>query len=118
MVAFLIDTGSSVTTIMDRDRERLGLDWNRLDKTERPLTGIGGTVDTRLVKDGTLIFRSRSGETVRSRLPIHVVKHETARLDSRAKEPVLQLPSLLGRDVIERYKLVYEKRKNQVYLEG
>ena len=60
-VAFLVDTGASVTTIMDRDRDRLGIDWDRLDKTKRPLSGIGGTVDTRIIRDGILLFKTDTG---------------------------------------------------------
>jgi len=115
--AFLVDTGASVTTIMDRDRDRLGIEWNRLDKTKRPLSGIGGTVDTRIIRDGILLFKTDTGGTVRERLQVHVAKHETARMDRHGRELVLQLPSLLGRDIIERYRLIYDKSKNTVYLE-
>jgi hypothetical protein len=115
-VAFLVDTGASVTTIMDRDRDRLGIDWTRLDKTKRPLSGIGGTVDTRTM-DGILLFKSDTGGTVQERLQIHVAKHDTARMDRHGRERVLQLPSLLGRDIIERYRLIYDKSKTAVYLE-
>ena len=116
-VAFLIDTGASVTILMDRDRERLGLDWNKLDRTNRTLTGIGGTVDTRIIKDGTLLFRTESEQVVRERLPIHVAKHDNSSMDRHGNERVLLLPSLLGRDIIERYRLVYDKSSSLVYLE-
>jgi hypothetical protein len=116
-VAFLVDTGASVTTIMDRDRDRLGIDWNRLDKTKRPLSGIGGTVDTRIIRDGILLFKTDTGGTVRERLQVHVAKHDSARMDRHGRERVLQLPWLLGRDMIERYGLIYDKSKSTVYLE-
>jgi len=77
--AFLVDTGASVTTIMDRDRDRLGIDWNRLDKKKRPLSGIGGTVDTRIIRDGILLFKTDTGGTVRERLQVYVARHDTAR---------------------------------------
>jgi hypothetical protein len=102
---------------MDRDRDRLGIDWSRLDKTRRPLSGIGGTVDTRIIRDGILLFKSDIGGTGRERLQIHVAKHDTARLDRHGRERVLQLPSLLGRDIIERYRLTYDISKTTVYLE-
>jgi hypothetical protein len=116
-IAFLVDTGASVTTVMDRDRERLGVEWNRLGATNRPLSGVGGTVDTRLITDGLLVFKAASGQMVKEKLVVHVARHDIAHLDSRGRELVLQLPSLLGRDVIERYRLIYDKRKSQVYLE-
>jgi hypothetical protein len=116
-VSFLIDTGSSVTTILDRDRERLGLGWNKLAKTSKTLTGIGGTIDTRVISDGLLFFRTMTGDMIREKVDVYVAKHDMTRLDRRTEERILQLPSLLGRDLIERYRLVYDKSRSQVYLE-
>ena len=116
-LAFLIDTGASATTILDPDLERLGIDWNSLVKAPRPLGGIGGTVETRLIDDGRLLFKTGSGETVMEKLTIHVAKHDPARLDRPGKELVMQLPCLLGRDILQRYRFVYDKPRKQVYLE-
>ena len=116
-IAFLIDTGASVTTILDPDRERLGILWDRLDKAPRPLGGIGGTVETRLIQDGRLFFKAGSGEAVVEKVTVHVAKHDLARLDEREKKLVMQLPSLLGRDVLERYRFIYDRPRNRVYLE-
>ena len=86
---------------MDRDRDRLGIDWNRLDKAKRPLSGIGGTVDTRIIRDGILLFKTDTGGTVRERLRVHIAKHDTARMDRHGRELVLQPPSLV-RAVLRR----------------
>ena len=116
-IAFMIDTGSSVTTIVDRDRERLGINWNNLETTNRPLAGIGGTVDTRIIKHATLAFKTESEKIVQEKLSIHVARHDLAGLDRRGIERVLQLPSLLGRDMIERYRLVYDKSRRLIFLD-
>jgi hypothetical protein len=75
-LSFLIDTGASATTILDPDLKRLGIDWNSLTKAPRPLGGIGGTVETRLINDGRLFFRTGSGETVAEKLTIYAAKHD------------------------------------------
>ncbi len=116
-LSFLIDTGASVTTILDPDLKRLGVIWNNLATAPRPLGGIGGTVDTRLIEDGRLLFKTGSGETVTERVQIHVAKHEQARLDTSGRQLVMQLPSLLGRDILQRYRVVYDRPREQVYLE-
>ncbi len=116
-LAFLIDTGASATTILDPDSERLGIDWNNLAKARRPLGGIGGTVETRLIDDGRLFFKTGSGETVVEKLTIHVARHDQAHLDRPGKELVMQLPCLLGRDILQRYRVVYDGPRKQVYLE-
>ena len=116
-LAFLIDTGASVTTILDSDLVKLGLDWNGLPKAPRPLGGIGGTVETRLLESSRLLLKTGSGEDVAERPTVHVAKHDLSRLDTRGKELVAQLPSLLGRDVLERYRFVYDRSRRQVFLE-
>ncbi len=116
-LSFLIDTGASATTILDPDLERLGIDWNNLAKAPRPLGGIGGTVETRLIDDGRLLFKTGLGQTVTEKLTIHVARHDQANLDKPGKQLVMQLPCLLGRDILQRYKVVYDRPRRQVYLE-
>jgi hypothetical protein len=116
-LSFLIDTGASATTILDPDLERLGINWNNLAKAPRPLGGIGGTVETRLIEDGRLLFTTGSGETAVEKLTIHVAKHDQARLDRPGKQLVMQLPCLLGRDILQHYRVVYDRPRRQVYLE-
>lgn len=48
---------------------------------------------------------------------IHVAKHDLARLDVPGRELVMELPCLLGRDVLERYRFVYDRPGKQVHLE-
>jgi hypothetical protein len=116
-ISFLIDTGASATTILDPDLVRLGIDWNSLAKAPRPLGGIGGTVETRLINDGRLLFKTGSGETVTEKLTIYVAKHDQAGLDKASRQLVMQLPCLLGRDILQRYRFVYDRTRQQVYLE-
>ncbi len=60
-VAFLIDTGASVTTLLWADVIRLGIDVERLEGRERELTGIGGTVRTKLAP-AVIRFTEEGGE--------------------------------------------------------
>ena len=116
-LVFLMDSGASVTTVLDPDLVRLGIDWKRLVKAPRPLGGIGGTVETRLIEDGRLFFKTGSGETVIEKLTIHVARHDLTHLDRPGRELVMQLPCLLGRDILGRYRFVYDRPRNQIYLE-
>jgi len=88
-----------------------------LAKAPRPLGGIGGTVETRLIDDGRLLFKTGLGQTVTEKLTIHVARHDQANLDKPGKQLVMQLPCLLGRDILQRYKVVYDRPRRQVYLE-
>ena len=104
----LIDTGASTTVVLDRDLRRLGVEWTRLSGPEGQLTGMGGTVHTRLIEDAKLIFKSA----------VHAARHDLSRLGPEMRKSVMLLPSLLGRDIIERYKFVYDSPRNKVYLEN
>ncbi len=108
-VRLLIDTGASTTVILDRDLRRLGIDWDRLTKLEGQLAGIGGSVQTRLIEDGRLYFRTASGEFITVRSPVHVARHDLKTLGREARRMVMLLPSLLGRDIIEKYRFVFDR---------
>ena len=113
----LIDTGASTTVVLDRDLRRLGVEWTRFSKPEGQLTGIGGTVHTRLIEDAKLIFKSASGEFTTLASAVHAARHDLRGLGPEMRRSVMLLPSLLGRDIIERYKLVYDSPRDKVYLE-
>jgi hypothetical protein len=113
----MIDTGASATIILDRDVERLGLDWDRLSRADHQLGGIGGSVETRIIPDGTLSFTTTSGNLIRERSKIYFARHDLRAASRIVRRSIMFMPSLLGRDLIERYRLVYDKSRSQVYLE-
>jgi hypothetical protein len=105
----LVDTGASNTIIMWRDVERLGIDVSKL-KPEREFSGIGGLIEAKLILS-TLIFRSESGQSVKEEAEAHVVT-------STCPHPRLKLlPSILGRDIINRYALNYKFETRETFLE-
>ena len=114
---FMIDTGASATIILDRDVERFGLDWDALAHSDHQLGGIGGSVETRIIPDESLSFTATSGKTVREKLRIYVARHDFKTVSRRIRRSIMFIPSLLGRDVIEKYRFVYDKSRSQVYLE-
>jgi hypothetical protein len=105
----LVDTGASNTIIMWRDVERLGIDVSKL-KPEREFSGIGGLIEAKPILS-TLIFRSESGQPVKEEVEAHVVT-------STCPHPRLKLlPSILGRDIINRYALNYKFENRETSLE-
>ncbi len=115
-VSFLIDAEASATVLLDRDVKRLSLDWEKLGR-EAQLAGIGGSVETRLIRDGRLSFQTSSPRTVTERVVIFAARHDPKIMDGRARRLVLRMPSLLGRDILERYRVVYDGPKARVFLE-
>jgi hypothetical protein len=114
-VTFLVDTGASRTTILDKDALRLGIVYDKLPKSKSPLLGIGGSISCFIIADSVLIFRSSKRDT-KVRLPIFIAKHPLERMDIHLKTQILRLPSLLGRDIINKYKLIFNFPKRSINL--
>ena len=76
------DTGSSVTIIFDKDIELLGIDVRKLRKAERNVGGVGGMVDTYVIEDAELLFRTDDRKIRVEKLRLFVGKHDLAKLSS------------------------------------
>lgn len=64
-IVFLIDTGASRTNILDGDAIRLGIDYSKLQRHEEGTTGIGGVVDTHIMPEVKLLFRTFTGDIMK-----------------------------------------------------
>ena len=107
----LIDTGASRTTILDKDAIRLRLNFDKLEKLSDGTLGIGGTVDTYILKDIKLIFRTEDKKSHTENLErIYVLKHP------HPDEKTMRIPSILGRDILNKHALVYDKRQEKAYI--
>ena len=113
-VEFLIDTGASRTTILDNDAIRLGIDCGKLQRFEPGMAGIGGVVDTFIIPDVKLLFRTKNGFHGEELKEIFVLRH-TIR-EREIEERIRRLPSLLGRDVLNKYGLVLLKSDGLVVI--
>lgn len=110
-IEFLVDTGATRTTLLDKDAIFLGLDYSNLKKYNQNVSGIGGSVETFIIDDATLILGSKQ-----IHLSIFVVRHALGNLNKEDKIKILRIPSLLGRDVINRFRLVFDKQENNLFL--
>ncbi|MCC5997572.1 MAG: aspartyl protease family protein [Thermofilum sp.] len=116
-IYFLIDTGASTTVLLDKDVNFLGIDVRRLKRAERDIGGIGGLISTYVVEDASLFFRAEDGGVVEEKLQLLVGRHDLSGLSYIERALIMRLPSLLGRDVIYRFKLVCDRYHNEVFLE-
>ena len=60
-IDFLLDTGASNVIISDRDADYLRIDYSKIKKLEKGIFGIGGEVDTYLLNNIKLIFKTIEG---------------------------------------------------------
>lgn len=104
-VEFLVDTGAHRTCLHPRDAIALGMDLTKLDYTE-PSWGIGGAAHYSPQDAYVLFFHG----------DIQVEKVEV--LVAQPTNDNLGLPSLLGRDIINRWTMVYAPRSSQLRFEA
>ncbi len=111
-VKLLIDTGASATHILDSDAKRLKIDFSQITQLKHGTTGIGGVVDTFVLPSVKLYFRTAEGVHEESFQEIFVLRHQPKNPEEEAR--IRTLPSLLGRDFLNRYELVLDRRKDRV----
>ncbi len=111
----LVDTGASATALLDRDAFRVfGSGIEKLEKAVRNLIGIGGYAETYVVKNVVLELIDAVNPSVRVRFNmsrIYVVTH-LKKFRGEEWKRLIQLPSLLGRDILKHAKLLIDSRRN------
>lgn len=93
----IVDTGASITSISKKDGETIGLDYSALPMYGQ-MSGIGGTVDSYQLTGISLLFRDTKSSYHVERLPFIVAVSGSD----------LGLPSLLGADVLRKYKTCFD----------
>ena len=108
-MAFLIDTGASHSFISYKDAEIIGLDFDKLRKS-RPALGIGGVIETYVLDDMQLLFRSEQEGL------FHVRDMRELAVLSKPLHK-LAIPSSLGLDFLgDQYSLEYDAKRKTVSL--
>ncbi|MGQ9469445.1 MAG: hypothetical protein ACUVTD_06430 [Nitrososphaerales archaeon] len=113
-----IDTGASSTIILDKDARYLGLDIKSLKKAKRKIGGIGGLIDTYFINNAVMIFKTEEGMIYEERLNLLVGVHKLNKLTEEERRLIMRFPSLLGRNVLRKFRLVYDERFNEVFVES
>ena len=109
-ILFLIDTGTDSTCLHPRDIGNLRIDYRRLAESSlRSSGGIGGNVGY-YVEPAWLMFIENTGQMRFCELEVHICE--------MTDEPAMRgLPSLLGRDFLNRCSVHLDSSQNRVSLE-
>jgi Aspartyl protease len=95
----IVDTGASITSISTKDGSTIGLDYPHLTKLN-DMIGVGGKVESYELSGISLLFRDTRSSYHVERLPSIVA----------LRGPDLGLPSLLGADILRKYKVYFDGR--------
>lgn len=100
-VSFLMDTGADSSVLMPSDAKNLGIPYDRLEGNHE-CGGIGGTVRS-FVERAILVFTS----------PNRMLYGYDLELDIMPGDPGMEdVPSLLGRDILDRWRIIYDPLKS------
>jgi hypothetical protein len=106
-ITFVIDTGADRTLILPAHYEPYAYTDFRHYELDYP-GGFGGSIEVRRVLPTLLHFRQDDGQFVRVTAEVEV---------ARPNAGLRGYPSVLGRDVVDLYRLVVDKPAGHVYLE-
>ena len=96
-VSFLMDTGADTSVLMPSDAKNLGVPYNLLEG-HRECGGIGGTVHS-FIERAILVFADPARTLYGYDLEMDIMPYDAEREE---------FPSLLGRDVLDRWRIVYD----------
>ena len=103
-VSFVFDTGADFTLLMPADAATMGIDYDQL-KNPGSSFGIGGPAMVYL-EPAHVAFISADGDRLYGFDIQLYVQHPST--------PAMHVPSLLGRDIIDRLRTTYDKSKNEL----
>ena len=100
-IPFLLDTGADTTFLMAEDAIRMGVDFGKLALSPSLGSGVGGYIR---------IYHADASITFADRENLYVYRAELA--IAEPGEHNRGLPSLLGRDILNRWRLRYDAPAN------
>ena len=96
-VSFIFDTGAGTSLLMPLDGQRMGIGYGRFQKEETSL-GIGGTSEN-YIESAYFAFVGDEA----------LYGYEVELRVCKPSADLMIIPSLLGRDIIDRWRVTYDK---------
>ena len=96
-VSFIFDTGADTSLLMPLDAQRMGIDYAMFE-TKASTLGIGGVAEN-FIESAYLAFVGDEA-LYGYGIDLHICK---------PAEELMTIPSLLGRDIVDRWRVTYDK---------
>ena len=104
-VSFVFDTGADTSLLMPLDTQRMGID-HAMFENEASTLGIGGASEN-FVESAYLAFVGDDA-LYGYEIELHICK---------PADELMTLPSLLGRDIIDRWRVTYDRSASDLLAE-
>ena len=108
MVSFLVDTGADLTTLMPKDAFRLGINYSLLRNPDQA-EGVGGSA--KCYQEAAVISLFDEDDEQREHNVILDI------LEPDPRRPTMRLPSLLGRDIINDYRMIFDAHGSRLHFD-
>ena len=105
-IHLLLDTGADTTVLMANDAARMGIDFRNVAPSSRLASGVGGSIRLHQVSASITFSDAENLYVYRAELAI-----------AEPGEHNRGLPSLLGRDILNRWRLRYDAPANALEAE-
>lgn len=103
-VDFLLDTGTDDTVLMPGDARRLKIDYKKIARTDTSIGSAGFTLD-RIVR-AVVIVPEEDVATYLYEIDLRLPEFDPK------KPEMLKPPSLLGRDIMSRWRTTFDGRRS------
>ncbi|MYJ75023.1 MAG: hypothetical protein F4089_07905 [Gammaproteobacteria bacterium] len=106
-MSFIFDTGADSSVLMPADAATLGVDYDLLSNPFKSF-GIGGSAPT-YIERARLAFADDNGRTLYG--------YDIPLLTHHPPADAMRVPSLLGRNIIDRWRVTYDKSVSELVAE-
>ncbi len=106
-VAFMVDTGADTSMLGASDAQDAGVDFTRLSRRSTAVS-ISGLAHPYLEEAALAFVDETSASYLVYRLDLEILPVST---------DVMEMPSLLGRDVLDRWRMVYDRENTELTFE-
>lgn len=115
-ICFLADTGASRTLLSAYDALILGVETKLLEPASGAIVGIGGSVDSFRAYNVRFTLDA-DGTDVPVRGDLYVVQHDLQTLPRSEVKRILRIPSIMGREILNRFRFTCDYQSGVVQLE-